>query len=58
MEDHQHPLVPVVKHFLTKGLLIVGVWGVKHVLWRHTRQKSGKQLHVAAQLPPAPGCFS
>ena len=60
--DDGHPLVPVVQHFLTKGLLVVGVWGVKHVLWRRSRQKSGKAYSLllpasaSANLLLSPGC--
>lgn len=36
-----HPLLLVGKHFATKGLLIVAVWGVKHLIWRHGKKCEG-----------------
>ena len=36
-----HPLLLVGKHFATKGLLIVAVWGVKHILWKHGKKNDG-----------------
>ncbi len=36
-----HPLLLVGKHFATKGLIIVAVWGVKHLIWRHGKSKEG-----------------
>ena len=36
-----HPLLLVGKHFATKGLLIVAVWGVKHLIWRHGKKSEG-----------------
>ena len=58
MDDRQHPLVPVVKHFLTKGLIIVGVWGVKHMFWRRTRVSEGKDHALLHQLLLVPFCSS
>jgi len=38
-----HPLLLVGKHFATKGLLIVGVWGVRHLLWKHGIKREGEK---------------
>ena len=32
--ESENPLVTVAKHFVTKGCLILGVWGVKYFVWK------------------------
>lgn len=46
-----HPLLLVGKHFATKGLLIVGVWGVKHLLWKHGNKRQGEKAPGCEDLP-------
>ncbi|CAK0779160.1 hypothetical protein CVIRNUC_004708 [Coccomyxa viridis] len=47
--ESENPLVTVAKHFVTKGCLILGVWGLKHFVWKrdnHTGGREKKQYRV------------
>ena len=37
-----NPLVTVAKHFVTKGCLILGVWGLKHFVWKRNNHTEGE----------------
>jgi hypothetical protein len=42
-KEHHHPLLPVLRHFVNKGALILAVWGCKRLIqWRRNRRHSGK----------------
>ncbi|CAL8469935.1 g9477 [Coccomyxa elongata] len=45
-----HPLLLVGKHFATKGLLIVAVWGVKHLIWRHGKKSDGMDTNKSYRV--------
>ena len=52
--ENDTPFPTVAKHFLTKGALILGVWGAKHFLWKrknHLEGEGGGQPHLYKRLP-------
>ena len=40
--ESENPLVTVAKHFVTKGCLILGVWGLKHFVWKRDNHTGGE----------------
>ena len=40
--ESENPLVNVAKHFVTKGCLILGVWGLKHFVWKRDNHTGGE----------------
>ena len=52
--ENDTPFSTVAKHFLTKGALILGVWGAKHFLWKRKNRLEGegwRQPHLSKRLP-------
>lgn len=40
--ESENPLATVAKHFVTKGCLILGVWGLKHFVCKRNNHTEGE----------------